>query len=111
MPSAAPTLGDLEQLVLLALLRLGEEGYGVRVQREIAEHTTRDVALGAVYSALTRLESKGFVRARIGAPSPTRGGRRKKIYFVEPAGREAVRDVVLAFRALSKGLSPALGLK
>lgn len=105
------SLGDLELPVLLALLRLGRDGYGVAVQREIADQTTRSVSLGAIYSALTRLEEKGFVTARIGDPTPTRGGRRRKHYTVEAAGREAVRESMHTLRALSRGLSPALGLR
>ncbi|HEV8151241.1 MAG TPA: PadR family transcriptional regulator [Gemmatimonadales bacterium] len=105
-----PTLGDLEQLVLLALLRLGQDAYGVTVQQEIVTRTSREVSLGAVYSTLARLEEKGFVRTRIGDPTPTRGGRRKKLYLVQPAGREAVREALRALRALSQGLAPALGL-
>jgi DNA-binding PadR family transcriptional regulator len=108
---AMSSLGDLELPVLLALLRLGNDGYGVAVQREIAERTTRDVSLGAVYSALTRLEEKGFVRARLGEPTPTRGGRRRKLYTVEASGREAIRDSMDTLRSLSRGLSPALGLR
>jgi len=107
----AGTLGDLEILVLLALLRLGDDGYGVAVQREIAAHTPRNVALGAVYSALTRLEEKGLVSATIGPPTPTRGGRRRKLYVVRSAGREAVREALGALRSLSRGLAPALGLR
>lgn len=106
-----PTLGDLEQLVLLAVLQLGDDAYGVSVQREIARRAQRDVALGAVYSALTRLEAKGFVRTRVGAPVAERGGRRKKMYIVQAAGREAVRDAMRALRALSQGLAPAFGLR
>jgi PadR family transcriptional regulator PadR len=105
-----PTLGDLEQLVLLALLRLGQDAYGVAVQQEIVTRTSRRVSLGAVYSTLARLEEKGFVQTRIGDPTPTRGGRRKKLYLVQPAGREAVREALRALRALSQGLAPALGL-
>lgn len=102
------SLGELEQLVLLALLRLGEEGYGIAVQREIEERTGRAVTLGAIYSTLNRLDEKGMVGSRVGAPSPTRGGRRKKLYDVQPSGREALRQALGALRALSQGLNPAL---
>lgn len=105
-----PTLGDLEQLVLLALLQLGDDAYGVAVQREIATRTGRDVSLGAVYTTLTRLEEKGLVRTRVGPPTPTRGGRRKKLYVVQPAGRAAVRAAMGALRAMSQGLAPTLEL-
>jgi PadR family transcriptional regulator PadR len=103
------TLGDLEQLVLLALLRLRQDGYGIAVQREIAERAGRDVALGAVYSTLTRLEQKGYLGSRLGDPTPVRGGRRKKLYVVLPAGRLALREAMNALRSLSQGLAPLLG--
>ena len=105
------SLGELEQLVLLALLRLGDEGYGIAVQREIESKAGRAVTFGAIYSTLVRLEEKGFVGSRVGAPSPVRGGRRKKLYDVQPAGRDALGEALGALRALSHGLSPALELR
>jgi DNA-binding PadR family transcriptional regulator len=101
-------LGDLEQLVMLALLRLGDDGFGAAVQREIAERAGRDVTLGAVYTALARLEEKGFVRSHVGEPLPTRGGRRRRHYDVLPAGRTAIAEAWQAMRALSRGLSAQL---
>src|SRR5262245_27707117 len=82
------SLGDLEQLVLLAILRLHPEAYGISVQQEIAARARPDVTLGAVYSALTRLEQKGLVSTKTGPPTPVRGGRSKKLYVVTSAGRE-----------------------
>lgn len=101
-------LGDLEQLVMLALLRLGDDGFGAAVQREIAERAERDVTLGAVYTALARLEEKGYVQSRIGDPLPQRGGRRRRHYDVLPAGRTAIAEAWQAMRALSRGLSAQL---
>ncbi len=101
-------LGDLEQLVMLALLRLGDEGFGAAVQREIAERSGRDVTLGAVYTALARLEEKGFVRSRVGDPLPQRGGRRRRHYDVLPAGRTAIAEAWKAMHALSRGLTAQL---
>jgi PadR family transcriptional regulator len=98
-------LGELEQLVLLAVLRLGEHAYGIAIQQEIAAHAERYPSLGAVYSTLTRLEQKGYVSGREGEPTPTRGGRRKKLYVVEAAGQRALRDSLSAIQALSQGLS------
>ncbi|MEO6323482.1 MAG: PadR family transcriptional regulator [Gemmatimonadaceae bacterium] len=103
--------GELDQLVLLAVLRLGDEGYGIAVQREIQLTAGRSATIGAIYSTLLRLEEKGFVSSRAGEPSPVRGGRRKKLYDVQPAGREALRESLGALRALSQGLSPALDLR
>jgi len=107
MPAA---LGDLDLMVLLALLQLGDEGYGVMVQREITERTGHAPALGAIYAALARLEGQGLVGSRIGPPTPVRGGRRKKLYEVRPAGRLAVREAWGALRALSHGLAARLNL-
>lgn len=104
MPS---NLGEFEQLVLLALLRLGDEGYGVTVRRELERRAGRDVSLGTVYKTLLRLEAKGLVAARIGEPTPERGGRRKKHYLVTPAGRRALEHALAALRKMSRGLDPA----
>ncbi len=101
-------LGDLEQLVMLALLRLGDDGFGAAVQREIAERSGRDVTLGAVYTALARLEEKGFVESFVGDPLPQRGGRRRRHYAVRPEGREAIAEAWRAMKALSRGLTAQL---
>lgn len=101
-------LGDLEQLVMLALMRLGDDGYGVSVQREIAARTQREVTLGAVYTALARLEEKGFVASHVGEPLPQRGGRRRRHYTVLAAGRVATAEAWQAVRALSRGLQAQL---
>lgn len=103
------SLGDLEQLVVLALLRLGEEGFGAAVQRVIVEQGGRDVTLGAVYTALARLEEKGYVSSRVGDPLPQRGGRRRRLYVVEPAGRAAIAEAWHAMRSLARGLQSTLG--
>jgi DNA-binding PadR family transcriptional regulator len=101
-------LGELEQLVLLAILRREGDAYGIAVQQEIAHHGNRVLTLGAVYSTLARLEERGLVTSYEGAPTPTRGGRRKKLYKVQPAGRVALRSSLSALRALSRGLLPQL---
>ena len=101
-------LGELEQLILLAILRLGDDAYGITVQQEIAGRGARPVSLGAVYSTLSRLEEKGLVATRAGEPTPSRGGRRKKLYTVRASGREALRGSLAAVRALSQGLSTVL---
>jgi DNA-binding PadR family transcriptional regulator len=100
-------LGDLEVLVLLALLRLRDEAYGVAIQRDIADRTGQDVSFGSVYTALGRLEEKGFVTGRLGDPSPVRGGRRKKYFRVQAAGKQALRESLRAIHTMSRGLGPA----
>ena len=107
MAASADSLGSLEHIVLLAVLRLREDAYGMTVLREIASVTGRDLAIGAVYSTLTRLESKGFIRSWAGEPTAERGGRAKRYFHLTPAGREALRhmrDVVQKMSAGLKGL-------
>jgi PadR family transcriptional regulator PadR len=79
------SLGEIEHLVLLALLRLGEESYGVPILEEIAGRTGRTVSRAAVYIALRRLEAKGLVRSRMGEATPERGGRAKRYFTLTPA--------------------------
>jgi len=100
-------LGDLEQLVLLALIRLGTDAYGVAVQREIAQRAGRDLSFGTIYSTLARLEGKGLVTSHLGDPTPERGGRRKKFFTLRPAGRRAVRQNLKALRTMTQGLDPS----
>lgn len=99
-----PTLGDFEQLVLFALLRLGDGTYGALVRRDIEARTGRDLAISAVYVTLDRLEAKRYVRTYIGEPTPERGGRRRKHVDVLPAGRRAAARAWRHFRAMTEGL-------
>ena len=86
-------LAAFEQLVLLAVLSLnGEDAYGMNIRQVLQDEAGRDVSVPTVYSALDRLESKGFVSARLGVPTPERGGRAKKLFRVEPAGVEALQE-------------------
>src|SRR5690606_15338424 len=83
-------LGEFELLVILAVARLGEEGYGVSVRREIAQRTGREVSIGAVYATLDRLERKGLLSSREGEPTARRGGRAKRHFRLEAAGEAAL---------------------
>jgi DNA-binding PadR family transcriptional regulator len=98
MSQTSVALGEFEQLVLLALVRLGSDAYGATVRREIEEHAGREVSISAVYTTLERLEQKGLVRSRIGEPTPERGGRRRRHFEMLPLGARSLRD---AFRAIS----------
>ena len=99
------TLGELEQSILFALLELEEaEAYGVTIRDAIQERTGRSVSSGAVYTGLDRLRDQGLVGSWIGEPSAERGGRRKRLYRIEPAGLEALDRSVRMFRAISDGL-------
>lgn len=103
-------LGGFESIVLLALLRLGEQAYGVTIRQEIEECTGRDVSIGAVYSTLTRLEGKGFVDSRMGDPTPERGGRSKRYFSITAKGTKALRNTYRATQNLALGLDQILSL-
>ena len=83
-------LGEFEQIVLLALARLEEGAYGMAIMEEIEARTGREVAIGSVYSALDRMERKGYLSSRLGEPTRSRGGRAKKYFQVEATGLEAL---------------------
>lgn len=104
----APTLGDFERLILLGLLRLGDDAYGMNIRREIEERTGRTVSLGAVYTTLDRLERKDLVRHHIGGPTPERGGRRRKHYRLQPTGARALRESTRAYNRMTDGLNKLL---
>ena len=104
-------LGDFEQLVLLGVLRLGQDAYGAAIRQEIHQRSGRDVSINAVYTTLDRLEGKGMLRSWVGEPTAQRGGRRRKFYAVRPAGVAAMRDAYQAFRAMADGLEGRLDAK
>ena len=84
-------LGEFEQVVLLALHQLRENAYGMTIRRDIEERTGRSASIGAVYATLDRLEGKKYVSSRMADPTPTRGGRAKRFYMLEPQGAAALR--------------------
>ena len=102
-------LGSLEQIVLIALIRLGANAYGMTVRREIEDRTGRDLSIGAVYATLERLESKGYVSSFLGDPTPERGGRAKRLFRVEAEGERALRTTQDAMRRMTAGLKSRLG--
>jgi DNA-binding PadR family transcriptional regulator len=102
--ASEPTLGEFEQVVLLAILRVGEEAYGVPIRAEIEACTGRDPAPGALYTTLDRLEDKGFVTSRMGDPTPQRGGRARRYLEVSRSGVEAVARAQRSYQKLLKGL-------
>ena len=91
--------------MLLALLRLGEQAYGVTVRREIAHRAGRDVSVGAVYATLDRLEAKRLVRSRVGEPTAERGGRAKRHVRVTVRGAAAVERTQRTLRRMVEGLT------
>lgn len=101
-------VGEFELLTLLAVARLGDDAYGVTIRATLEGRTSRDVTLGAIYKTLGRLESKGLVEVTVAPPTAERGGRRKKMYTLTPAGRAAVRTTLSDLRHLAQGLEPDL---
>ena len=97
------SLGDLEQMVLLALMRLGEDAYGVTIRREIEERTGRAVTLGSIYPTLHRLEAKGYVKSFTGEPTAMRGGRARRHFVLKPMGRSALHRQRTMLNALWEG--------
>jgi PadR family transcriptional regulator, regulatory protein PadR len=93
-------LTDFELMILLAILRVGDEAYGVRIADEIERIGRRTVLLGAVYAALDRLARNGLVSSSVGNPTPERGGRAKRFFQVTPRGVRAVKQTQDALVAL-----------
>ena len=96
--------GEWELMVALALMRLGEDAYGVPICREIEEQTGREVAVGSVYATLERLEEKGFVSSKLGEPTAERGGRAKRYFRMTSNGIREVRRTQRALMNLWNGL-------
>jgi PadR family transcriptional regulator PadR len=101
-------LGEFEQIVLLALVRLGEGAYGMSVRREIGERTGRDVAIGAVYATLDRMEAKGMVKSAVGAATAERGGRAKRTFKITAFGSACLRESQRVLHKMREGLDPGL---
>jgi DNA-binding PadR family transcriptional regulator len=97
-------LGEMELMVLLAVLRLGDDAYGVPISQELVNLAERDVALGSIYAALDRLEHKGFVTSSLGDPTPERGGRAKRYFRVTRAGVRAIKMTRTALTKLWSGM-------
>ena len=97
-------LTGFELMILLAILRVGDDAYGVQIAREIEETGGRKVLIGAVYTALQRLEDNGLVSSALGSPTPERGGRAKRFYQVTARGMQAAKDTRQALVALWRGI-------
>jgi PadR family transcriptional regulator len=101
-------LGGFENLLLLAILRLDDRAYGAAIRRELLDQAGKDVAVGAIYTGLDRLEQKGFVRSWTGEPTVERGGRAKKFYLLTAKGRRALDETNHVIQRLSAGLEGRL---
>lgn len=97
-------LGEFEQLVLIALVRLGPNAYGATIRREIEARSERSLSISAVYTTLERLEQKGLVRSWIGEPTPERGGRRRKHFEMLPRGARALKAAYDTFVGMTAGV-------
>jgi PadR family transcriptional regulator PadR len=105
MASATAPLGEFEQVVLLAIMRLGDSAFGLTIREEIAACTEREPAAGALYTTLDRLEEKGLVTSKYGDPTPERGGRARRYFTVTARGVDAVARAQRAYQRLMIGLS------
>ena len=97
-------LGEFEQVVLLAVARLKHEAYGMAIRQVIEDRTGHDVAIGSVYSALDRMERKGFLSSELGDPTPERGGRAKRYYQLRRPGIAALARCREMYTSLWEGL-------
>ena len=100
--------GEFEMLLMLAVMRLGADAYGVTIREELESGTSRTLTLGTVYRTLGRLEDKGYLQSRTSEPVAERGGRRKKLYELAPSGLAAVRRSWADLRSLAGGLDMEL---
>lgn len=96
-------LGEFEHMILLAILRLGDEAYGMSVRDELEGQAGREVTRSAAYITLERLVKKGYLITRMGDPSPERGGRAKRYYELTTSGKEALRESGRALMSLWAG--------
>jgi PadR family transcriptional regulator PadR len=104
-------LGSFELMVILVLIRLGDNAYGVPICEELEKRTGRDVAVGSVYAALERLQDKGFVTSELGEPTAERGGRAKRYFHVTARGLKEVRETQRSLVKLWNGLPELQGGK
>jgi DNA-binding PadR family transcriptional regulator len=101
-------LGEFEHLVLLAVMRLGDEAYGATIRRDIEARTGRELSISATYVTLDRLEAKGLVRSWVAEPTAQRGGRRRKHVALTPVGKRALAAAHRSYRVMVEGLEKRL---
>jgi len=97
-------LGEFELMLLLAVIQLGDDAYGVPISREMEKHRGRDVSVGSVYAALERLEARGLVESTLGDPTPERGGKAKRFFRVTREGLRQVQETRRVLTGLWKAL-------
>ena len=104
------SLGQFEQLVLTAIVTLGDDAYGVTIHKKVHQlASSKSVTLGAVYVALDRLHEKGFVTSRLSEPTAARGGRAKRCYRLEVPGERALKESLATARRMAASVTPIWG--
>ena len=104
----APLLGEFEQVVLLALLRLGNGTWGAEIRREIQDRVGRDLPVSVVYVTLRRMDQKGWVKSYVGEPTRERGGRRRRHYLMDTPGEHALGKSYRALKRMIEGMEERL---
>lgn len=102
----ASSIGEFELVLLLAVVRLGDTAYGVTIRRSIEDQTGRDLSAGAVYTALGRLETRGFVTSVQAETVPERTGMRRRYYRVTPLGAREVQRAMRHVETMARGVMP-----
>ena len=108
LPAVSGPLGEFEQIVLMAIVRLEADAYGATIRRDIEARTRRRLSISAVYTTLDRLEQKGLIRSWTGEPTPERGGRRRRHVALLPPGARALRESYTAYSEMAMGLEQRL---
>lgn len=98
-------LGEFEQMVLLAIVRLEENAYGMTIRQDIEGRTARSVTIGAIYAALERLSAKRYLQSTVSGPEPIRGGRSKRTYRLSAAGEKALAHSMSMMAKMAEGLA------
>ena len=102
-------LGEFEMMILLSVIHLGEEAYGVTISRELEAQRGRDVSVGSVYAALERMEGKGLVSSSLGDPTPERGGKAKRFFRITKEGLRQVHETRRVLTRLWRSLPELKG--
>ncbi len=101
-------LGEVEQLLLVALVALRDKAHGVEVRELIEKQGDKSLSPGAIHTGFERLQRRGYVESQLGDPTPVRGGRRKRHYRITAAGARALRDTYQRLTRMATGRLPEL---
>jgi PadR family transcriptional regulator PadR len=109
MSTEAPVIGEFEQLILLSILKVRDQAYGVTIHEELERHASRPIARGAVYMTIDRLEKKGLLTSTLSQPTAERGGRARRCYALTKPAILALKASRRTLLSLWDGLEPVLG--